>query len=608
VANPTGTPTILLDGEDLTPDLLDTLVLLRVEQSIHVPSRAQLQLVDDDYEVFDAARFGLGKLLEVKLPTADSAVRSVFSGPVVELGIDHDEDRDDAPHLVVTAQDAGANLWHTVAFQSYLDHTPSDLVSSIAGRHGLSPEVTVPAGADAVDPYLLQASSDREALDQLAAACGCEWYAMAGTLHFRPRPALSDAVRLEYGEELVRFSASLSGLGLPSDVTVRGWDMDTQNTWEETFSTAFDAPALGSDAAFVEEQFGLALGSLAQSLPRHDLTVRDSSEAGRIAKATAAGLLGSAVTAKGLAFGNAALVAGGHVRVDGVGGNLSGAYYLTDVTHEFAAGDLLWTRFATRPAAPSSSPSTVPLAERSGPPITSAWASGLVLGKVSNLNDPEQFGRVKVAFPALGMEVESEWARVVSVGAGEGHGFDNRPELNEEVVVGFERGDPRFPLVFGGLWSLGVPPPVDDSVDGQAGVVAKRVITSPAGHAITISDGVDSSVGDATRFVSIVLSDGTELHLGEDGVRVTTDGLPITFSSGDASITLTDDGKVLIEATEVSVTTQQDTTIEASGNLNASGSGGVAIESSANAQFKGSMVKVEASGNTEVKGAMVKLN
>jgi uncharacterized protein involved in type VI secretion and phage assembly len=606
VANPTGTPTILLDGEELTSELFSSLVQVRVEQSIHVPSRAELQVVDPEYDLFDSGRFGLGKVLEVKLPTATNAVRSVFSGPVVEVGIDHDEERDDAPYVVVVAQDAGALLWHTRMFQAFLDHTPSEIVSAIAGRHGLSAEVALPSGADALDPYLLQASSDREALDQLAAACGCEWYAMAGTLHFRPRPRLEDGVRLSYGEDLFRFSAGFAGLGLPRDVTVRGWNMETQDTWVESWATRYDAAALGSNASFVSEQFDRAMSGLADSLPRHDVTVRDGAEAQRVAKATVAGLLGAAVTSRGLAFGNADLVAGGFVTINAVGDNLEGTYYLTEVTHEFGSGGQLLTRFATTPAPPAV-PTAVSLAERSGPPITSDWAAGLVLGKVSNLNDPDGSGRVKVAFPALGPEVESEWARVVSVGAGDGHGFDNRPELNEEVVVGFERGDPRFPFVFGGLWSKNVPPPVADAVDGAAGVVAKRVITSPAGHAITISDGVDTSKGDADRYVSIVLSDGTELHVGEDGVRITTKDLPITFTSGKASITLTDD-KVQIDAAELTVKTKQDTKIDAGGALTAKGKSGATIESGASAEFKGKMVKVESSGPAEIKGKMVKLN
>lgn len=608
MATPTATPTVLIDGEDRTPALLGVLELVRVEQSIDAPARAELRLVDRDYTMFDDGLVGLGDILEIKLPTTANAVRSVFVGPVVEIGIDHDEQRDDAPIMRVVALDAAVKLAYTQAFQAYLDQRLSAVVRSIGERHGLTVEMSLPSGADLEDPYLLQASSDSEALDQLAAAAGCEWYAMAGTLHFRPRPALDGATTLTSGEDLLRFSAGFVGTGLPKDVTVRGWDMGTQQIWEDTVAATKDAAALGSDAPFVADQFDRTISELAEQLPRRDVTVRDDMEVQRVATATMTAMLAAAVTAKGLTYGNADVVAGGSVTIAQVGTKLAGTYYLTHVTHEFGAGDQLRTRFASR-GTPSGSPAPVaPPPAPSGPPMTTDWAAGLVLGKVSNLNDPDKLGRVKVAFPALGQELESEWARVVSIGAGDAHGFDNRPELNEEVVVGFERGDPRFPLVFGGLWSRKFPPPVGDAVDGQAGVVAKRVITSPAGHAVTIADGVNSAKGDASRFVSIVLSDGTELHLGEDQVRLTTDGLPIVLSSGDATLTLTDDGGIELKAKEVSVSTTGTTTVDASGDLTAKSKAGVSIEGKSKAELKGGMITVQSSGPAEIKGTMVKLN
>ncbi len=607
MATDTGTPTILVADEDITPDILGDLQSLRVEQSIHAPARAELKLVDVDYTAFDDEVIELGDRLQIKLPTSGSAVSSVFDGPVVEIGIEHDEERNDAPILIVVALDAGYRLATTQAFLAYLDQPPSAVVAKIADRHTLKKEIDVPSAADLKDTYLLQASTDREALDHLARALGCEWFVMAGTLHFRERPALSGP-ELTYGDDLLRFSARFSGASIPETVSVRGWDMVNQSTYEASAATLNPAnrpDKLGSDAPFVAAQFRRAMAELAEPWALHDQTVRDQDEAARIADAASTAWLRTGLQAQGLAIGNAEIAAGACVTIRQVGTKLAGTYYLTHVTHEFGAQDQLRTRFAIRdePVAATAGSAQDPRGVLS----SGGWSQGLVLGKVSNLKDPEKAGRVKVAFPALGEDVESDWARVVSVGAGDGHGFDNRPEINEEVVVGFERGDPRFPFVFGGVWSKKFPPPVADSVDGEKGVVAKRVITSPAGHAVTISDGVNTSKGDADRYVSIVLSDATELHVGEDGVRITTKDLPITFTSGKASITMKDD-KVQIEAEEVSVKTKKDTTIDAGGALTAKGKSGATVESGGNAEFKGKMVKVESSGPAEIKGKVVKLN
>ena len=67
------------------------------------------------------------------------------------------------------------------------------------------------------------------------------------------------------------------------------------------------------------------------------------------------------------------------------------------------------------------------------------------MGNVTNNKDPEGWGRVKVKFPTLTEEHESNWARVVALGAAKQRGFDCLPEVNDEVLVGFEHGDIHRP-------------------------------------------------------------------------------------------------------------------------------------------------------------------
>ena len=88
--------------------------------------------------------------------------------------------------------------------------------------------------------------------------------------------------------------------------------------------------------------------------------------------------------------------------------------------------------------------------------------STLVAAVVDDLDDPEGLGRVRVRFPHLDQEM-SNWARLVSPGAGHERGNFFRPERGDEVVVGFEHDDPRRPYVFGGVWSVPDPPPPDKS-------------------------------------------------------------------------------------------------------------------------------------------------
>ena len=69
--------------------------------------------------------------------------------------------------------------------------------------------------------------------------------------------------------------------------------------------------------------------------------------------------------------------------------------------------------------------------------------------------DPDNGGRVKVAFPWF--TGDPVWARVaLPIGARPG-GF-TLPDVGDEVVVGFEHGDIRQPIVIGSLWNGRRPP------------------------------------------------------------------------------------------------------------------------------------------------------
>ena len=77
----------------------------------------------------------------------------------------------------------------------------------------------------------------------------------------------------------------------------------------------------------------------------------------------------------------------------------------------------------------------------------------MVNALVSNIDDPDELGRMKVTFPWLGDKSESHWARVAVPGAGNERGVLIMPEVGDEVLVAFDHGDPRLPYVIGGLYN-----------------------------------------------------------------------------------------------------------------------------------------------------------
>ncbi|MBN9127373.1 MAG: hypothetical protein J0I90_07300, partial [Nitrosospira sp.] len=78
---------------------------------------------------------------------------------------------------------------------------------------------------------------------------------------------------------------------------------------------------------------------------------------------------------------------------------------------------------------------------------------GVVVGIVTNNRDPDNMHRVKVRFPWLSQNDESNWARVASPMAGNGRCAYFLPEVDDEVLLAFEHGSIEHPYVVGSLWN-----------------------------------------------------------------------------------------------------------------------------------------------------------
>ena len=97
-----------------------------------------------------------------------------------------------------------------------------------------------------------------------------------------------------------------------------------------------------------------------------------------------------------------------------------------------------------------------------------SFGSQLVLGIVTNNQDPDNMGRVRVRYPALADDAEGTWARIATLSAGNERGALMLPVVGEEVLVGFEHDDTTRPYVLGSLFN-GQDTPGDDLLHGQDG-------------------------------------------------------------------------------------------------------------------------------------------
>lgn len=193
---------------------------------------------------------------------------------------------------------------------------------------------------------------------------------------------------------------------------------------------------------------------------------------------------------------------------------------------------------------------------------------GFVIGIVTNNKDPEEIGRVKVKFPWLSEEDESNWARIVSPMAGNDMGMFFLPEVDDEVLVGFQHGDINMPYILGSLWN-GVDKPPEDNSDGKNNI---RMIKSRSGHVIKLDDTQGEE--------KIEIVDNTKKNI------IIIDGKTnkISFKSESDIEISAPNGKVSINALDFEVKSSASTKIEASSGMD--------LKTSGSMNLKGSMVNI----------------
>jgi uncharacterized protein involved in type VI secretion and phage assembly len=191
-----------------------------------------------------------------------------------------------------------------------------------------------------------------------------------------------------------------------------------------------------------------------------------------------------------------------------------------------------------------------------------------VIGIVVDNKDPDKLARVKVRFPSLPGQDTGWWAPVVSLGAGNERGWFFLPEIDDEVLVMFEHGDIRRPVVLGALWNGEDAPP-----DTNGGQNERRSIVSRNGSKIVFDDAEGT----------VSYEDGS----GNGKITISKDNkITIESATGDVCVQAPA-GELNIVAKELASEGSQSYHIESGSGTNIGGDGAVTIKG-------GTMIQVQA--------------
>ena len=186
---------------------------------------------------------------------------------------------------------------------------------------------------------------------------------------------------------------------------------------------------------------------------------------------------------------------------------------------------------------------------------------GVAIALVTDNKDPESLCRVKVRYPWYDKPSESYWARLAMPMAGKDRGLVVIPEVGDEVVVGFEREDLRFPYVLGALWNGKDKPPLAND-DGKND---KRILKSRKKHYLLFDDGAEG-------VVELAHEKGHKVVFDENGILMQDEkGNMFKIDSNSGAVMIEAKGQLSIKAATISIEATGALELKASATLTVRG-------------------------------------
>ena len=468
-----------------------------------------------DFPLSNQPLFAPGAAVEISAG-AGSNPALVFKGIVTGIRL---KVREASPStLIVECRHAASRLTLVRRSANFFDKTDSDAMTSLLGAAGVGGSVD---STTVTHKQLVQHDcSDWDFINARAAANGLLVLTRAADLAIRKPEIVPFAAELRFGATLLEIDAEVDGRAQTAAVKVLTWGSADQ----ALTTTDGETPAFKTPGNFDPDTLAGGAGPAALLL-RH--AALDAAEAAALAAATWQTTRLDLASGRLKCAGIATLLPGDTVKLSGVGQRFSGDVLISGVRHEFDTTGGWKTHLQFGGTAPDPA-----LRERLQSHRTAtllAPVAGLQAGVVTDNEDPEGEFRVRVMLPLVVDGDDGVWARVAAVDAGSDRGFFFRPEVGDEVLVGFLDDDPRQPVILGMLHSSAMAAPLSPSNDNpqkgyksRSGIQLlfdddKTIVTllTPGGNSLTLDDAKGITIKDHNGNKIVLSSAGIVIESGQ---------------------------------------------------------------------------------------------
>ena len=508
-----------------------------------------------------------GKKVEIKAGYHNDE-ETIFKGIIIKHSV---KIRENNSLLIVECKDEAVKT--TLGRKScyYYDSSDSDIIEEILSKHSL--EADVESTSYTHKELIQYRTSDWDFMMTRAQANSKICIVENGSVKIvKPNFSSESIQTITYGATLLAFDAEMDARNQFSKTTTYGWNPSEQ----EIIETEANDPALSLNG-------NLSISDLADVLAVENLELKHGGNYNSSILqdwSDAQALFQQASKTRGrIKFQGIPEVKPGVIlTLEGVGDRFNGSVFISAVRHEITDGN--WTVNAEFGINPKWFSETYDIHENPAAGLLSA-VSGLQVGVVSQLeDDPDGEDRILVQMPIINNEEQGIWTRIASLDAGENRGAFFRPEIGDEVIIGFINDDPNHAVILGMLHSSAKPSPIKATDDNhKKGFVTRSeikllfdddkksiTIETPGGKKVIIDDDAGS----------IVIKDDNN-----NSITLNSDGI---LAESGADFIIKAKGDVKVEGTNIE--------LKANANFKAEGSAGAEVSTSAVAVLKGSLVQI----------------
>ena len=553
--------------------------------SIIIQDGGAIGVVSEPFTNSESNDFIPGNDIEIALGYTDET-KKVFKGIILSQRL---LVKGDKSQLIITCQDKAVHLTqgrHNAIFQNMKD---SDAIKSIVSKYGLDFDMDT---TNYEHPSLVQYNcTDWDYIVMRAEANNMIVHTNQNKLSIKKINFLREPqYEIKSSQFVIDIDLSLESKNISGAYKMSSWDSNSQ----EVLSSSIQIQDSLNQGNITAKKIATTLNKSHDSYSSAPIS---KTEMDTHLQSFANSAVLNKVRGKITVPGNTKIIAGDIIKLSEFSSRFNGNAYISKVEHSLQDGEWLTILHVGKDLSLHASLPNIEEFRASG--LLPAMCGTQIATVKKTFEDPDNNFRVLVTLPSFSGTGQEEgiWARIAFPYASADAGYFFFPEVGDEVILTFMNNDPRFPVIFGALYSAKNAAKETPDEKNQF-----KSISSKSGIHITFDDEDKILTIETPEMNTIVLDDKNKSismqDINENSIVMDESGITIKTPK---DLNLSADGSINIKATSnLAMSATADATLDGQ-NITQSAQTSFTAKGNASAELS-------ASGQTTVKGAMVMIN